>query len=264
MSEEKPVLSRIEDGVCWITLNRPAKLNTIVPEMLDLMSEALDRAEVDGTVRCVAITGAGDRAFCAGADVSFLSTLSVEDAKAFSRRGHRTFLKILRIPKPVVAAVNGYALGGGCELAVACDIRIASEKARFGQTEINLGLIPGWGGTQLLPKIVGTAKAKELILMGATLNANEALQAGIVSKVVTADKFSDEVKAAVGILANGPRIAIAEAKKLINAGLSLEAGLASEAESFGRLFATADMKEGVAAFAGKRKPVFKNNEVRAA
>lgn len=257
MSDEKPVLTRTEDGVCWITLNRPAKLNTIVPEMLDLMSEALDGAEADGTIRCVVITGAGDRAFCAGADVSFLSTLSVEDAKAFSRRGHRTFLKILRMPKPVVAAVNGYALGGGCELAVACDVAISSEKARFGQTEINLALIPGWGGTQLLPKIVGTAKAKEMILLGVSLNANEALQAGIVSKVVAVDKFLDEVKAVVSVLTNGPKIAIAEAKRLINAGLSLEAGLASEAEGFSRMFATADMKEGTAAFKEKRKPVFK-------
>lgn len=257
MVEEKPVLVKVEDGVCWISLNRPKKLNSIVPEMFDLISEALDTAEADKSIRCVVITGVGDRAFCAGADVSFLSKLSSSEAEAVSRKGHKTFMKILQLLKPVVAAVNGYALGGGCELAAACDFRIASEKARFGQPEINLGLIPGWGGTQLLPRLIGLAKAKEMTMRGAMLNAEEALRAGLVNKVVAADKFEEEVKTFVSFLVNGPAIALAKAKMLVNKSLDLEEGLDAEAEAFGQLFSTSDFKEGVAAFSEKRKPKFK-------
>ncbi|RLI09607.1 crotonase [Candidatus Bathyarchaeota archaeon] len=257
MGEEKPVLVKVEDGVCWISLNRPSKLNSIVPEMLDLIGEALDRAETDPSIRCVVITGVGDRAFCAGADVSFLSGLSSSEAEAVSRKGHQTFMKILRLPKPVVAAVNGYALGGGCELAAACDFRIASEKARFGQPEINLGLVPGWGGTQLLPRLIGVAKAKEMTMTGAMLSAEEALRAGLVNRVVAADRFEEEVKAFAATLVKGPPLALAKAKRLVNMSLAMKAGLDAEAEAFGRLFSTGDFKEGVAAFKEKRKPEFK-------
>lgn len=258
MTEEKLVLVKVEDGVCWISLNRPNKLNSVVPEMLDLISEALDDAEADETVRCVVITGVGDRAFCAGADVTFLSGLSSGEAEmVISRKGHKTFMKILSLSKPVVAAVNGYALGGGCELAAVCDFRIASEKARFGQSEINLGLIPGWGGTQLLPKLVGVAKAKEMTMTGAILSAEEALRAGLVNKVVAPDRFEEEVKTFVASLVNGPPLALAEAKRLVNMSIDLDAGLNAEAEAFGSLFSTSDLKEGFAAFKEKRKPTFK-------
>ncbi|MFQ6053362.1 MAG: enoyl-CoA hydratase/isomerase family protein [Candidatus Bathyarchaeia archaeon] len=258
MSEEKPVLVKVEDGVCWITLNRPGKLNSIVPEMLDLLSEALDKAEDDRSVRCVVITGAGDRSFCAGADVSFLRGLSSSEAEEMiSRKGHQTFMKILSLSKPVVAAVNGYALGGGCELATACDFRIASEKARFGQPEINLGLVPGWGGTQLLPRLIGVAKAKEMVMTGTMLSAEEALEAGLVNKVVPEDKFEEAVKGFARALVDGPPIALAKAKSLMNLGQALEAGLNREAEAFGMLFSTGDFEEGVAAFRERRKPVFK-------
>jgi len=254
---EKSVLVKTEDGVCWITLNRPGKLNSIVPEMLDLIGEALEGAEADPSVRCVVITGAGDRAFCAGADVSSLSGLSSSDAEAVSRKGHQVHMKIIRLSKPVVAAVNGYALGGGCELAAACDFRIASERARFSQPEVNLGLIPGWGGTQLLTRLVGVAKAKEMIMTGAMLNAEDALRAGLVNKIAVADKFMEEVKAFAASLVRGPPIAIAKVKRLVNMSLELEAGMDAEAEAFGRLFSTSDFREGVTAFLGKRKPVFK-------
>ena len=226
-------------------------------EMLDLLAEAIDVAENDQMVRCVVVTGAGDRAFCAGADVSSMATMTPEVAEAFSRKGHHTFLKILRLSKPVVAAVNGHALGGGCELAAACDIRIASDRARFGQPEVNLGFIPGWGGTQLLPRIVGPTKAKELLLTGQLLSASEALQAGLINKVVPSEKLIEEVNTLTAYLVNGPPIALAAAKKLVNSGLQLEAGFASEGASFGRIFSSADAKEGMAAFVQKRKPVFK-------
>ena len=258
MGEEKPVLVKVEDGVCWISLNRPKKLNSIVPDMLDMMSKALDDAEADKTVRCVVITGVGDRAFSAGADVSFLSRLSSSEAETvISRKGHKTFMKILSLSKPVVAAVNGYALGGGCELAAACDFRIASEKAQFGQPEINLGLIPGWGGTQLLPSLIGPVRAKEMTMTGKMLSAEEALRAGLVNKVVAPDRFEDEVKTFVAALVNGPPLALAEAKRLVNMSIDLDEGLNAEAKAFGNLFSTSDLKEGFAAFKEKRKPTFK-------
>jgi len=247
----------VKDSVCWIILNRPDRLNSIVPEMLDAISDALDRAESNSEVRCVIITGAGERAFCAGADVSHLSGLSESEAEeTISKKGHGVIIKILRLSKPVVAAVNGYALGGGCELAAACDIRIASDKARFSQPEINLGLIPGWGGTQLLPRLIGAVKAKEMIFMGTMISAEEALQAGLITKLVPADSFDEGVKAITKSLVSGPPIALSEAKRLVNLTLGIEKGLDSEAEAFGGLFSTADFREGVAAFKEKRKPEF--------
>jgi enoyl-CoA hydratase/carnithine racemase len=254
----KQVLVDLEGGVCWIILNRPDRLNSIVPQMLDAMAEALDRAESNSEVRCVVITGAGERAFCAGADVSHLSELSKSEAEeTISRKGHRVILKILHLSKPVVAAVNGYALGGGCELVAACDFRIASEKARFSQPEINLGLIPGWGGTQLLPRLIGAAKAKEMIFMGTMMSADEAFHAGLVTKLVSTDGFEEAVKAFTRSLVSGPPIAMSEAKKLVNLTLDLEKGLESEAKAFGGLFSTADFREGIASFKEKRKPEFR-------
>jgi enoyl-CoA hydratase len=257
MAEEKPVLVETEGGVCWISLNRPDKLNSMTLEMHEMVREALDGAEADASVGCIVITGVGARAFCAGADVSHLGKLSQGEGREFSEKGQETILKIIRHPKPVVAAVNGFALGGGCELAAACDFRIASEKTRFGQPEINLGLIPGWGATQLLQRIVGPARAKEMISTGATLSAQEALQAGLVNRVVEADKFEQEIRAFAESMTRGPGIALSKAKKLINMSLRLEEGLEAEAEAFGGLFATEDFKEGVAAFQEKRKPLFR-------
>lgn len=251
------VLVDVKDSVCWIILNRPDRLNSIVPEMLDAISDALDRAESNSEVHCVIITGAGERAFCAGADVSHLSGLSKSEAEEIvSRKGHRVIIKILLLSKPVVAAVNGYALGGGCELAAACDFRIASDKARFSQPEINLGLIPGWGGTQLLPRLIGAFKAKEMILMGTMISAEEAFHAGLITKLVPVDSFDEEVKAFTRSLVSGPPIALSEAKRLVNLTLGIEKGLDFEAEAFGGLFSTDDFREGVTAFKEKRKPEF--------
>jgi len=256
MTEEKPVLVKTEDGICWISLNRPDKLNSMTLEMHEMVRRALEEAEQDGSIGCVVITGVG-RAFCAGADVSHLAKFSPEEGKEFSEKGQETIVKILKCPKPVVAAVNGYALGGGCELAVACDYRIASDKARFGQPEISLGLVPGWGATQLLQRIVGPAKAMEMITTGSMLRAQEALQAGLVNKVVEAEKFEEEVKAFAGSLAKGPGLALMSVKKLIKVDQGLLDGLKEEAEAFGSLFATEDFREGTSAFLEKRKPTFK-------
>ena len=256
MSQEGPILVRVEDGVCWISINRPDKSNAITSEMLDLMREALDVADKDISIGCVVIAGAGDRAFSAGADITNLGQFSSEEAREFSMKGHQTFTRILTLSKPVVAAVNGYALGGGCELAMVCDFRIASEKARFGQTEINLGLVPGWGATALLHRLVGPLKAREMIMTGLSLTAEEALRAGLINRAVPADKFLDEVRTFASNLAKGPRLALSEAKKLINMELVSGNVLAAEAESFGRLFSTGDFREGVAAFREKRKPRF--------
>ncbi len=257
MSGDSPVLVEVEGGVCWIRLNRPDKLNSMTLEMHDLIQKALDEVVQDKSVGCVVITGVGERAFCAGADITNFPKLSPDGAKKFSEKGQKTVKKILSHPKPVIAAVNGYALGGGCELAVACDFRIASEKARFSQPEISLGLIPGWGGTQLLPSLVGPAKAKEIIMTGAMVKAPEALQMGLVNEVVEPDKLEEAVGVLAQTLVGGPSIALGKAKKLVNDSTSLTEGLSAEAEAFSELFMTEDMKEGVAAFLEKRKADFK-------
>jgi len=256
MSEESPILVSSEEGVCWIRLNRPDKLNSMTLEMHEMVRKALDKAEADDSIGSIVITGAG-RAFCAGADVSTLGKLTPEEAKDFSEKGQETVKKIRGHPKPVIAAVNGYALGGGCELATACDFRIASEKARFGQPEIGLGLVPGWGGTKLLAGLIGPSKAKEMILTGGMVNAEEAAKIGLVMKVVEVEKLEEEAGNFAKALASGAGLALKAAKMLLNADGGIDESLAAEADSFSALFSTEDFKEGVAAFLEKRKAAFK-------
>ena len=253
-TEEKPVLVDTANGVCKITLNRPNKANSITSEMLDMIAEAADKAEADKSVRCIVVTGAGDRAFSSGADIDRLSKFTGPEAYEFSRKGHRTFTKFMRSSKPVVAAVNGFALGGGCEVAMWCDYRIASDKARFGQTEINIGIIPGWGATKLLSQLIGVQKAKEFMMGGELIGAQEALAIGLVNKVVPAAEFGSKVDELVNKLVNGPTVVLAALKRLTT--LSLDE-LEAESKEFGMFFYTVDFKEGVAAFKEKRKPVFK-------
>jgi enoyl-CoA hydratase/3-hydroxyacyl-CoA dehydrogenase len=224
-TEEKPVLVDTANGVFKITLNRPSKANGITSEMLDMIAEAVDKAEADKSVRCIVVTGAGDRAFSSGADIDRLSKFTGPEA-----------------------------LGGGCEVAMWCDYRIASDKARFGQTEINLGIIPGWGATKLLSQLIGVQKAKELMMGGELIGAQEALAIGLVNKVVPAAEFGSKVDELVKKLVNGPPIVLAALKRLTT--LSLDE-LEAESKEFGMFFYTADLKEGVAAFKEKRKPVFK-------
>ena len=248
-----------EENVLWIILNRPHRLNTFNEVLVEELGDMLNTAENDPSVKCVVITGDGDRAFSAGADVSMFQKATPVQAEEFSRGGQKTFGKIEEMSKPVIAAINGYALGGGLELALACDLRIAAEHAELGSTEINLGLIPGWGGTQRLVRIVGLAKAKEMLLMGNRLKADEALRIGLVHKVVHFEKLRDEARSIAKKLAEGPPIAMKYAKHAANFGaqVPLEVGLRLEAALMALAFSTEDIKEGVEALFSKRKPVFK-------
>jgi enoyl-CoA hydratase/carnithine racemase len=248
-----------EENVLWIILNRPHRLNTFNEVLVEELGDMLNTAENDPSVKCVVITGDGDRAFSAGADVSMFQKATPVQAEEFSRGGQKTFGKIEEMSKPAIAAINGYALGGGLELALACDLRIAAEHAELGSTEINLGLIPGWGGTQRLVRIVGLAKAKEMLLMGNRLKADEALRIGLVHKVVHFEKLKDEVRAIAKKLAEGPPIAMKYAKHAANFGaqVPLEVGLRLEAALMALAFSTEDIKEGVEALFSKRKPEFK-------
>jgi enoyl-CoA hydratase/3-hydroxyacyl-CoA dehydrogenase len=226
---------------------------------MEELADVLDTAERDASVRCLIITGDGDRAFSAGADVTMFPKATPTKAEEFSRSGQKVFSKIEEMSKPVVAAINGFALGGGLELALACDFRIAAEHAELGSPEIALGLIPGWGGTQRLVRIVGLAKAKELVMLGIRLKADEALKAGLVNKVVNYEKLKDEARELAQKLADGPPLAMKYAKQAVNFGtqVPLEVGLRLEAGLMGLTFSTDDLKEGLEAFMARRKAEFK-------
>jgi enoyl-CoA hydratase/3-hydroxyacyl-CoA dehydrogenase len=248
-----------DQSTLWITLNRPHRLNAFNDVLTEELGDALDTAEKDPSVKCVVITGEGDRAFSAGADVTMFSKATPVKAEEFSRVGQKTFGKIEEMSKPVIAAINGYALGGGLELAMACDFRVAAEHAELGNTEIKLGLIPGWGGTQRLVRLVGLPRAKEMIMLGLRLKAEEALKIGLVNKVVHYERLRDEVRELANNLADGPPVAMKYAKHVLNFGtqVPLEAGLRIEAGLMALAFSTEDLKEGVEALMAKRKPEFK-------
>ena len=248
-----------EESTLWIILNRPHRLNTFNDVLIEELGDMLDTAEKDPSVKCVVITGDGDRAFSAGADVTMFPKATPLKAEEFSRAGQKTFGKVEEMTKPVIAAINGFALGGGLELALTCDFRIAAEHAELGSPEISLGLIPGWGGTQRLVRIVGLAKAKEMVMLGTRLKADEALKAGLVHKVVHYEKLRDEVREMAKKLAEGPPIAMKYAKHALNFGtqVPLDVGLRLEAALMGLAFSTEDLKEGVEALMSKRKAEFK-------
>ena len=250
-----------EESIVWIILNRPHRLNAFNDVLIQELSEALDTAENDPSVRCVVITGEGDRAFSAGADITAFPKATPVKAEEFARAGQKVFSKIEEMSKPVIAAINGYALGGGLELALACDFRIASEHAELGSPEINLGIIPGWGGTQRLVRIVGLRNAKRLVMLGERLKADEALKMGLIDKVVPFEKLREEAKALAQRLAEGPPIAMKYAKHAFNFGsqVPLDAGLRLEATLMALLFSTQDIKRGIEAFMSKRKPEFKGD-----
>ncbi|MEM1589693.1 MAG: enoyl-CoA hydratase/isomerase family protein [Candidatus Bathyarchaeia archaeon] len=248
-----------EENVLWLILNRPHRLNAFNDVLMEELADALDTAERDPSIRCVVITGEGDRAFSAGADITMFPKATPVKAEEFSRLGQKVFSKIEEMSKPVIAAINGFALGGGLELALACDFRIAAEHAELGSPEINLGLIPGWGGTQRLVRIVGLAKAKEMVMLGTRLKAEEALRIGLVHKVVHYEKLRDDVRELAKKLSEGPPIALKYAKFALNFGtqVPLEAGLRIESGLMALTFSTEDLKEGVEAFMSRRKPEFK-------
>jgi len=247
------------EGVLWVTVNRPDKLNALNVRTIGELGRAAELAAADGDVRAVVLTGAGDKAFVAGADIAELNTLGPEEAKEFGLRGQAVFNRFERLPKPVVAAVNGYALGGGCELAMACHVRIASANAVFGQPEVKLGLIPGYAGTQRLPRLVGKGRALELLLTGRNVKAEEAERIGLVNRVVEPEALVpavDEFLSAV--FRNGP-LAVGRCIEAVQYGLDapFDDGCMLEATLFGLCAASEDMAEGTAAFLEKRKAEFK-------
>lgn len=250
---------RMEGSLATITLNRPKALNAINLMMVGELEQAVHQVQDDPSVRVVVITGAGDKAFAAGADITEFQTMNPIDAWMFVQRLQRLFLQIERLPKPVIAAVNGYALGGGCELMMACDIVYASDAAKIGQPEINLGIIPGAGGTQRLARLIGKQRAKELVLTGEIIGAQGAWGLGLLNKVVPADHLMDEVRKLADKLATKGPVAIRAAKEAIEDGydMTLERALAHEAQLFALCFATEDRTEGVNAFLEKRPPHFK-------
>ena len=247
----------VADRIATITINRPDKLNALNERVITELGEVIDAVSGDADVGGVILTGAG-RAFVAGADIAELNDHGAVSAKALAQRGQNVFRRYESSLKPTVAAVNGFALGGGCELAMACHIRIASETAKFGQPEVKLGLIPGYGGTQRLPRLIGKGRALQLLLTGETIDANEAYRIGLVNRVVAPN---DLIATATGvlqtILANGP-LAVAYCVESVNGGydLALDEALALEATAFGQLFATDDKREGTQAFLEKRAPRF--------
>src|SRR6266705_2550678 len=247
------LLFELRDGIALITINRPDKLNALNDQVVEDLAEATDRVAAEDEIKGVILTGAGQKAFVAGADIADLAQQGPFDGKARALRGQAMLRRFETCGKPVLAAVNGYALGGGCELALACHLRIASENAKFGQPEVKLGIAPGYGGTQRLPRLVGKAIALQLILTGATIDAPEAHRIGLVNKVVPAASLIPETEALLrGILAMGP-LAVRLALEAVERGLdmSLDEGLLLEANQFGLLAGTRDMKEGLTAFLAK-------------
>jgi enoyl-CoA hydratase len=240
-----------------LTIDNEEQLNALSFETFAALNKALDLVEAEQDLFCLILTGSGDKAFAAGADISALAKFSVLEGHEWSRLGNDTYGRIERLPIPVIAAVNGYALGGGTELILACDIAIASEGAIFGQPEVNLGLIPGWGGTQRLPRLIGKRRAKELIYTGRMIKAEEAYQYGLVNKVVPPDKLMEEALTMANLIASKAPIAIRYSKLAIDQGLegSLETGIGLEKALFAECFSTKDYKLGVTAFLEKKKEV---------
>jgi enoyl-CoA hydratase len=254
---ESLVLFDVADRIATITINRPDKLNAINDALMGALGAAIDQVRAREDVAGAVLTGAG-RAFVAGADIAELRSKTPIAAHAMSRRGQALFRHIELLPKPVIAAVNGFALGGGCELAMACHVRIASDSAKFGQPEVKLGIIPGYGGTQRLPRLVGTGRALQILLTGDTIDAAEALRIGLVNAVVRAEELLDVSRMMLGrMIANGP-LAVAHCIDAVQRGsdVALDEALALETSKFGLLAASADMQEGTAAFLEKRAAQF--------
>ncbi len=248
-----------QDGpVGILTVNRPKSLNALNPATVREIGECVEAVRQDSSIRCLIITGSGDRAFVAGADISAMVTMGVIEGKAFSAHGLGVMRSLENLPIPVIAAVNGFALGGGTELALACDLIIAADKAKFGQPEINLGIIPGFGGTQRLARRIGLPRARELIYSGDMIDAETAYRCGLANKVVPLADLMTEAKALAQKLATKPPFAIQQAKEAINAGtdMDLENGCRFENDAFALSFATEDKKEGMTAFLEKRQAKF--------
>ncbi len=251
------LLTELEGGIYTIRINRPEKLNALNKIVIRELGEAVSEVYENPMIRAAIITGSGNKAFVAGADIRGFEGLSKEEGMALAKQGLDVFFKIENAPKPIVAAVNGFALGGGCELAMACHFRLCSDTAQFGQPEISLGLIPGYGGTQRLTKYIGKGPALEAMLTGNMISAQQALQWGLVNYIVTAEELLNKTRTILQQIISKAPLAISKCISAVNAAMRPEDGYALETKLFGECFATEDMKEGAKAFLEKRKPVFK-------
>lgn len=253
------IIFQVEKGIATVTFNRPQVLNALNSELLKEFSHALDKVAADEDVRVLILTGAGEKSFVAGADIKELATFNALQAKRFSESGHALLNKLQTMPIPVIAAVNGFALGGGSEIALACDFIFASENAMFGQPEINLGIIPGFGGTQRLPRLVGKNRAKELIFTGKMINADEAYTIGLVNIVCPQQQLMEEVIKTARTMAAKGKVTLRAAKQAINSGMNVDlaTGCSIETDAFALCMDSPDAKEGTSAFLEKRQPDFK-------
>lgn len=250
------LLSSLENGILTITINRPDKLNALNQTVLNEINAVMDWIYNDEKIKAAIITGAGEKAFVAGADISEFVSVKDDEGAALAKKGQDIFFKIENCPKPVIAAVNGFALGGGCELAMACHFRIASINAKFGQPEVNLGLIPGYGGTQRLTMLIGKGKAMELIMTGNMIGADEAKSLGLVNYVEAPENLIPKTKEILNVILTKSPVAISKIIEAVNFYFNKK-GFDEEANLFGKVFSSEDKKEGTAAFLEKRKPVFK-------
>jgi enoyl-CoA hydratase len=253
------ILTGLENGIYTITINRPDKLNALNKDVIQELSAALDEVYNNAEIKSAIITGAGPKAFVAGADITEFLSLDAAGGKELAQRGQdMVFSKIENAPKPIVSAVNGFALGGGCELAMACHFRLCSENAKFGQPEVNLGLIPGYGGTQRLTQLIGKGRAMEMLMSANMIDANTALQYGLVNYVVPAEELLNKAKSILETINSKAPLAVAACIESANAVFDeSKDGFKTEVDAFGACFATEDMKEGVQAFLEKRKADFK-------
>ncbi len=255
----KNVLFEEQNGIATLTFNRPKSLNALNSQLITEVSAILDEVGENEDIRVLVLTGAGEKAFVAGADITEIATLNPVQARHFSKQGHMVMDKLQDLPIPAIAAVNGFALGGGLEIALSCDFIYASENAKFGLPEINLGIIPGFGGTQRLARIVGKNLAREMIFTGKMIDAAEAERKGIVNRVVGADQLMDEVKKTAGAMAAKGKVSLGAAKQSVNDGMNVDlaSGCEIEINAFALCLASEDAKEGTTAFLEKRTPNFK-------
>ena len=261
LDRELKTVSLEKDGnLAIVTINRPKALNALNSETLKDLDCVINNLESDNNVYCVILTGSGEKSFVAGADIAEMKDLNAKEAEEFGLLGNRVFRRLEKLDKPVIAAISGFALGGGCELAMSCDIRIASEKARFAQPEVGLGITPGFGGTQRLARLVGAGKAKELIYTGSIIKADEALNIGLVNKVVPLENLMEEAKAMATLISSNAPIAIKLSKDAIDRGLQvdIDRAIEIEAEDFGKCFDSEDQFEGMSAFLERRAKNFQN------
>ncbi len=256
--EYKNIIFTVEEGIAVLTINRPKALNALNGETVTELGDCIRKVAVNKDIKVLVITGSGEKSFVAGADIVEMSTKNPVEGREWGKFGQDIFTEIENLPQPVIAAINGFALGGGCELSCACDIRYAAENAKFGQPEVGLGITPGFGGTQRLPRVVGRGYAKELIYTGKMIDAQEAYRIGLVNKVVPQAELMATVMKTAKKIASNAVMAVQFSKTAINRGINCDVvtGIAYEDEVFGLCFATQDQKEGMAAFVEKRKPNF--------